>query len=150
MSDNFLRLIPTDPTWRPAADAAQRATATFSALLPGADLVEAELYDRMMFIDQGANFERLGCPACHVELAMKWWSDQVDRADDIGFEDLAVTTPCCGASTSLNDLTYDWPAGFAHASLSSRNPQRGWLDDAELAHVAAELGHPLRQVMAHY
>lgn len=150
MSDDYLRLIPTDPTWRPQAEAAQRAAATLSALVPTADGVEAELYDKVTFIDQGANFEQLSCPACHAELAMDWWSDQMGHTGDAGFTDLAVTTPCCRIRTSLNDLVYDWPAGFAQAELSVLNPQRGWLDDAELAQVAIELGHPLKQVMAHY
>jgi hypothetical protein len=150
VSDNYLRLIPTDPTWHPGTDAAQRAAATLSALVPGADSIEVELHDEVTFIDQGANFERLSCPACRAELGMDWWSERMGQAGDSGFTNLAVTTPCCRTSTSLNDLTYDWPAGFAHAELSVRNPQRGRLDDMELAQVAAALGHPLKQVMAHY
>ena len=150
MSDDYLRLIPTDPTWRPGAEAAKRAAAALAALAPGADSVEAELYDEVTFIDQGANLDRLSCPACQAELAMDWWSEQMGRAGDAGFTNLAVTNPCCGTRTSLNELTYDWPAGFARAELSVRNPQRGWLDDAELVQVSAELGHPLKQVMAHY
>jgi hypothetical protein len=150
VSDNYLRLIPTDPTWRPGAEVTQRAVATLSALVPGADSVEAEMYEEVTFIDQGANFEGLRCPGCQAELEMDWWSDHMGEAGDAGFENLDVTTPCCGARTSLNDLTYDWPAGFAQAELSVLNPQRGWLDDAELAQVASELGHPLKQVMAHY
>ena len=72
------------------------------------------------------------------------------RADSTKFIDLAVTTPCCALLSSLNDLVYDWPAGFARAELSALNPQRGWLDQAKLAQVASVLGHPLKQVMAHY
>jgi hypothetical protein len=72
------------------------------------------------------------------------------QASEDRFTNLAVTTPCCGAETSLNDLGYDWPAGFAQVELSVLSPQRGWLEDAELAEVEAELGHPLKQVMAHY
>lgn len=150
VSDNYLRLIPTEPTWRPDPEASQRAVATLSALAPGADSVKVELFDEVTFIDQGTNFERLSCPACQAELDMEWWHEQVERAGDAGFTDLNVTTPCCRAGTNLNDLLYDWPAGFARAELSVLNPQCDWLDDAELEQVAVELGHPLRQVMAHY
>lgn len=150
MSDNYLRLIPTDPAWRPERDAAERAAVVLSALVPGADEVEAELYAGVTFIDQGANFERLGCPLCGAELAEVWWGEQMAAAGAGGFADLRVSTPCCGKATSLNDLTYDWPAGFAQSELSVLNPQRGWLTEAELAEVATALGHPLRQVMAHY
>jgi hypothetical protein len=150
VSDNYLRLIPTDPAWRPQADAVQRAVATLTALVPSADAVEAELYDGVTFIDQGTNFEKLSCPNCHAGLTMDWWADRMGDASDARFTRLDVTTPCCGTKTSLNDLDYDWPAGFACAELSVRNPQRGWLDDAQLSKVAAQLGHPLRQVMSHY
>ena len=150
MSDNYLRLIPTDPTWRPRAEAAHRAAAALSALAPCADTVEAELSDEVRFIDQGGNFERVSCPECHSELGIEWWSEQMGHAVVGAFANLDVTTPCCGTPTNLNDLTYDWPAGFARTQLSARNPGRSWLDDAELARVAAALGHPLRQVMAHY
>lgn len=80
---------------------------------------------------------------------MDWWSEQMAQAGEASFTNLAVTTPCCATRTSLNDLTYDWPDGFAQAELSVRNPQGGWLDDAEPAQVATELGHPLKLVMAH-
>jgi hypothetical protein len=150
MSDDYLRLIPTDPDRRPEAEAAERAAAVLAGLFPGADGVEAELYDEVTFVDPGENFERVSCPACQVELDMEWWSEAMGQAGDAGFTDLAVTAPCCGTATSLNDLVYDWPAGFARAALSVLNPGRGWLDETELNQVADAMGHPLRQVMAHY
>lgn len=150
MSDNYLRLIPIDPTWQPGPAAARHAVATLSALVPGAATIEVELYDEVTFIDPGVNFERVACPACSTELEMDWWSEQMGRAGEASFANLAVTTPCCRTRTSLNDLAYDWPAGFARAEVSVVNPPRGRLDDAELAQVAAGLGHPLRQVIAHY
>ena len=64
---------------------------------------------------------------------MGWWSEQMGQASHASFTNLAVLAPCCGTKTTLNDLTYDWPAGFAQAELSVLNPQRGWLEDAELA-----------------
>jgi hypothetical protein len=72
------------------------------------------------------------------------------EAYEAEFATLEVATPCCGEAMSLNDLRYDWPAGFAHASLTVAEPQREWLDETELAQVAADLGHPVRQVMVHY
>jgi hypothetical protein len=150
MSDNFLRLIPTDPTWTPSTGAAQQATATLSALVPNAESVTVELYEEVTFIDQGGNFERLTCPACQAPLEMDWWADRMDDAAQSQFTDLAVVTPCCGATTSLNDLAYDWPAGFARVELSAMNPGRDWLQDSELAQVSAVFGHPVKQVMARY
>ena len=150
MSDDYLRLIPTDPTWQPGADEARRAVATLSALVPAADRVEVERYDEARFVDAGANVERVSCPTCRADLAMVWWTAQMEQAAESGFTNLTVLPPCCGTPTSLNDLGYDWPAGFARAALSVRNPHRDRLDDAELARVGTALGHPIRQVMAHY
>jgi hypothetical protein len=67
-----------------------------------------------------------------------------------GFRLLAVTMPCCQHATTLNDLHYSWPAGFASFVLSAVNPDRSWLQDAELQNIAEALGHPLRQILTHY
>ena len=155
MSDNYLRLIPKDPAWQPTAQAAQRTVEALAPLVPGADTVEAEFLDQVTFIDQGANLERVLCPSCRAELDPDWWSAEMARGGgaelgDQTFTDLAVTTPCCSAATSLNDLVYEWPAGFASFEVAVLNPQRGWLEPDELSRLGDLLGHPLRQVMAHY
>ena len=72
------------------------------------------------------------------------------QAGDDSFTNLVVTTPGCGPRTSLNDLAYERPVGFALRRVAVLNPQRGRLDEAELAQVATELGQPLKQAMAHY
>lgn len=79
-----------------------------------------------------------------------WWPDAMDRAHGRHFADLAVTVPCCGAATSLNDLRYDWPAGFARFVLEATNPGVPELPDAALAELERRLGAPLRVVRAHY
>jgi hypothetical protein len=43
---------------------------------------------------------------------------------------LDASMPCCGGSTSLNALRFDWPAGFARFVLEARNAGVGkdsWL-----------------------
>ncbi|MBO9553179.1 hypothetical protein [Cellulomonas sp.] len=150
MSDNYLRLFPTDRTWLPTSEQADRAVATLRVLAPSAQEIAAEVYGMVTFIDQGANLERIGCPACHAELDLEWWSEQMARRDEHDFVTLDVEAPCCGAATTLDDLVYDWPAGFASVELSVLNPDRSWLSADELNTVAAAVGHPLRQVMAHY
>lgn len=155
MSDNYLRLIATEPSWQPTKTAAQRAVEVVSSLAPGADSVEAEFLDAVTFIDQGANLERVLCPGCQGELDLDWWSEEMSRSGsgelgDSTFTNLTVSTPCCAVSTSLNELVYEWPAGFARFEVAVLNPQRGWLEPDELNRVADTLGHPLKQVMAHY
>jgi hypothetical protein len=48
----------------------------------------------------------------------------MDASYRSAFEDLAVRTPCCHTDTTLNELDYDWPAGFARFVLEARNPGR--------------------------
>ncbi|WSH63252.1 hypothetical protein U8Q05_16350 [Rhizobium ruizarguesonis] len=42
-----------------------------------------------------------------------------------GFKDLNTVAPCCGATVSLNDLRYVWPAAFGHFALEAHNPGIG-------------------------
>ncbi|WP_404352368.1 hypothetical protein LG324_05455 [Phycicoccus jejuensis] len=63
-----------------------------------------------------------------------------------------VHLPCCGAHASLNDLDYDWPMGFARFEIGVLNARRARyeLDESELHEVGRLMGHPVRQVLAHY
>ncbi|WP_158853775.1 hypothetical protein [Streptomyces sp. NRRL F-5650] len=67
-----------------------------------------------------------------------------------GLTTLGTAPPYCGAETSLNDLVYDWPCGFARFEIDVLYPERGWLDGRELARVAEALGHPVRQILARF
>ena len=155
MSDDVLSIIPTDPTWQPTEAAADRAIAILEGLAPGAgDLdveIEADFYDKITPVDPADNLARIGCPRCGRDIDLDWWHDLVETAvdEEDGFDTLDVVVPCCESTVSLNDLDYDWPAGFASFEIAVWNPDRGQLTDAELAAVAAALGHPVRQVMAH-
>jgi hypothetical protein len=149
VSDHWLLVIPTDPEWVPAEAASAAAQQAIAALCPGSGEVTAETHDTVRFIDQGSNLEEVRCPACGTALASDWWSDGMQRAFERDFADLAVTTPCCGTATTLNDLVYDWPAGFARFELSVHSPDRGWLAEQELASLADALGHPVRQILRH-
>jgi DNA-directed RNA polymerase subunit N (RpoN/RPB10) len=149
MSDSYLRLIPTDPGWRPDDVALRRAVRVLRELVPEADRVRGRQHEGVVFVDAGSNAERVDCPACGAELAEDWWAGRLDRAGRPSagaFTDLAVTTPCCETRTTLNDLDYVWPAGFATAVVEARNPGRGWLTPDERARVEQALGHPLREV----
>jgi hypothetical protein len=146
MSDDRLRLIPTDPSWLPDDVALRRAVRVLRDLAPDAGTVRGRVHDGVVFIDAGGNAERVQCPACGTELDPGWWSERVGRAATQDYERLAVTTPCCSTRTSLNDLDYVWPAGFARAELVATTPRRGWLTDEERTRVAQALGHEVREV----
>ncbi|WP_326632753.1 MULTISPECIES: hypothetical protein [unclassified Streptomyces] len=152
MSDNYLTVIPTDPYWRPSKDAADRAAAVLSGMLPDDDArhgLEAKWHDSVEVVFCGANLEKISCPRCRAESTPGWWGEAVSERYNEGFSTLMVTVPCCDAETSLNELVYDWPMGFAQFRIEVLYPNRAWLTDEELASLANTLGHPLRQILIH-
>jgi len=149
-----LSVIPADPDWVPLGENANHGLKAFRRFVPGADDVSAEFFGGVQFVDQGEFFERVSCPGCGEPLDVAWWKQQMDAAwsaAESRFERLEVATPCCGVVSSLNDLDYCWPAGFASFALRARNPNLGgFLPDYELELIAAALGCAARQVYAHY
>lgn len=52
-----------------------------------------------------------------------------------------IRVPCCGAVTSLSDLDYRWPAGFARFVLEASEPTlAGTLDVLAVTQLEAILG----------
>jgi len=72
----------------------------------------------------------------------------MDRAYESQFEDLNFQTPC-GHQTFLNDLTYNWPAGFAKFMISIEDPERD-LNKDTLTQLDQIFGTKMRIVKAHY
>jgi hypothetical protein len=149
VSDNFLRLIPTDPDYLPTFDARASAIEKLRLWLPAADEITATATADVEFVDQGGNFERVLCPSCGTELALQDWHDAMDRAAGTAFRDLSMVTPCCGAATSLNDLIYEWPAGFARFVLEAMNPNARDLTERQHRELEEVLGTPLRRIWSH-
>ncbi|MFF8909591.1 hypothetical protein [Streptomyces olivaceoviridis] len=152
MSDNYLAVIPTDPYWQPGKDAADRAAAMLSGMLPDDDArrgLEAKWHDSVEVVSCGTNLETVSCQHCGGEFALGWWAEAVSERYAEGFSTLMATVPCCEVETSLNELAYDWPMGFARFRIEVLYPNRAWLSDEELASLAGALGHPLRQILIH-
>jgi hypothetical protein len=150
MFDHVLVLIPEQPNYVPPPEAQARAADALRALVPRATKVEARLAEHVEFIDQGANFEKVLCPACDGDLTDHWpsWMDEAAKSD---FSQLFLTTPCCGRATDLNALRYVWPAGFARFALRAENPAvGGFLAPSDLSVLEGVVGCKLRQILAHY
>ncbi|GAP12843.1 hypothetical protein LARV_00583 [Longilinea arvoryzae] len=149
MSDEVLKLIPLSPTYVPDNEILKTAVARVREYFPKAERIEMEISESPQFIDPGSNLERITCPICNAVLEDGWWQDAMDKASENGFRDLAVELPCCGQKTTLNDLRYQWPAGFAQFSIEIHNPEA---EDPEavLPDLADFLGSPLRIIRAHY
>jgi hypothetical protein len=73
----------------------------------------------------------------------------MDDAFKNRFTNRAVSPPCCRANLDLNDLRYDWPAGFARFVLEALYALED-LSDSSLAELSEILGTPLRKIWAHY
>jgi len=153
LSDDWLRVIPTDPTFVPQPVAAERARQLLTQLAPadpsGTPAIEVSVGE-VAFIDAGENFDSLSCPWCGAVIDIDWWQGRMGAAASSGFADLLCRTPCCDVTTSLNDLLYDWPQGFARWWLEVMNPTVLALSSSELEAIADALGHPVRVVNVRY
>ncbi|MEU7148830.1 hypothetical protein AB0B15_12445 [Streptomyces sp. NPDC045456] len=153
MSDDVLSIIPVDPRWQPERDAVQRVVPLVEKLVPVADegagvRIDVRWHGTVTVVDCGGNPETIGCPLCRAAIDTEWWGDILtDRYYD-GFTTLTVEVPCCGGTTSLDALDYDWPLGFARFELAVRNPERASFNEDELTALADELGHPVKQIRA--
>ena len=115
VSDDYLRLIATVPTFVPGAEAANAATEYIAGVSAGpgesADEVTHEFFGTVEFIDSGVNTESAKCNLCHAPVDFVWVFEVIDQRGD-ELDQLEVVLPCCGETSSLNDLEYDRPAGL--------------------------------------
>jgi hypothetical protein len=146
MSDDWLMFIPIDREALPeraAADKAVRLLKTF--VLEAHGEVLAKFAERTEFHCGGANWSGVSCAKCGTGIE-EWWKDAMDKASASEFKNLSVTTPCCGHSTSLNDLNYIWPAGFA---VEAMNPNIGQTTAEQDQALSDALGLNLRKIWMH-
>lgn len=74
----------------------------------------------------------------------------MDSASANRLSDLSVTTPCCKTSTTLNDLDYHAPSGFAKYVIDIIDPQDSKADGQKVQpELERLLGTKLRLINAH-
>jgi len=100
-------------------------------------------------VDAGSNWELIHCPGCGAILGDEAWRNLVDQAYVMQFAKLSTTMPCCGMASSLNDLHYGWPVGFARFVLQARDPDAD-VSQEQLHLLESGLGCHLRKIWAHY
>lgn len=149
MSDNILKLIPSSPNYLPGKESIDQAVSLLKISIPSIVDIKVMVSEKVRFIDSGTNWERILCPNCSAPIDMEWWQNAMDKAFKNGFRDLCINVPCCGSETTLNDLRYDWPAGFARFSIEIHNP-RIEIPNEVLKRLEAILGVSLRKIWAHY
>lgn len=148
MSTNLLRLIPCIPTYRPTAIQRQNVLQLWQQFTTSPDRIRVVETDHLHFIDPGSNLKTVACPHCSQELSRAWWHTAMNHAFTTHFGDLAVVVPCCTRTESLNDLHYDWPAGFACFMLEM-DDQLPHIQDAQ-AVLESALGCRSRWIRSHY
>ncbi|MFC1406109.1 MULTISPECIES: hypothetical protein [Streptacidiphilus] len=151
MSSEYLRIIADLPDWTPDGIRAEQVEATARQLFE-TRCAEVTTGDRgtIGFVDPGEWFEDISCPHCGAAIDTSWWEERMDTAAETCFGDLSVSTECCGSATSLNDLAYRQPAGFARFVIEVRELDRTYADDAEIAVLEQAAGCRLRQIAARY
>lgn len=148
MSTNVLKIIPTTPQYVPAAAAQLQASGLVRLRFPDTE-VNLLVTEETEFVDPGTNLEKIECPFCGTEIETSWWQQAMDAADKTKFTDLSVLLPCCGEYSSLYDLHYHWPAGFARFTLEIVNPKSD--PDSDFLNLLEKiLGSQLLIIWAHY
>jgi hypothetical protein len=119
------------------------------SLLPQAAEIAVRVTSDVEWIDPGANFERVVCPRCEKELDLEWWKQEVDSTyQQTHFVELVIEMPCCHIICSLNDLQYEWPAGFAQFVIEVWDPAFD-LDVQQMRQLEQIVQSPLRKIWTH-
>jgi hypothetical protein len=150
MSDDLMRFIPTEPSHVPSDDAQARAIALLRDFTPRADGIKAQISQGVEFIDCGANWSGVACPACGADLE-GWFWDELERVrKSSAYRDLSVVTPCCSACSSLQELRFGWAVGFARFVLEVSNANvGGYLSLSQQRALEEVLGCQLRLILCH-
>ncbi|MEO3817756.1 hypothetical protein [Plantactinospora sp. B24E8] len=155
MSEFYISAIPTAVHWQPTSAAAEAAEVYVRRIFPDPDgtmqEVKVEFHDRIAVIHPGENLERITCPRCRGDISLDWFDALVTLAEG-EFDNLDGTMPCCGTVLPLDTLDYDWPCGYARFEIGIRDACRPEYEftEAELAELGNILGHPVRQILAHF
>ena len=80
-------------------------------------------YNSVRFIDCGEGLKHIFCPWCGREFHMEQWQGMMNEAyKNNAFEYLGLRLPCCKSSSSLDELIYVKPCGFATFVIEVFNP----------------------------
>ena len=148
MSDNWLMFIPTDPEAIPSKAAADAAVELLKSFVPDSQDVHAEYGEKIEFHSGVENWSGVKCPNCGTDIEARW-KEAMKKASQTDFAKLNITTPCCGHSTTLNDLNYVWPAGFSRFVLEAMNPNIKDTTEEQERALSEALGLPLRKIWMH-
>lgn len=128
MSDSIVRIVSQDPFYKISLLQIEK-TKCFLENNISCDFIDIKCSMTPMFIDCGSNFESIACPYCGSKLSFQWWNEVMNNLSKIEFTSIETYLPCCGKMSSLNDLEYYFPCGFACFVIDILNPTEALSDD---------------------
>jgi hypothetical protein len=151
VSEHHILFVPTDAHFIPGPAAQGAGVTLLRNVWPTVREIKSEIWDHVQLHDCGENFESVRCPHCDATLDIDKWTDLLDgdRSPMGGFRLEPVSMPCCGESSTLNDLTYEWPQAFGRFALVATAPG-GKVPDEVLARLESALGCRLRVIYRMY
>lgn len=148
MADIITKIIPFKHDYTADEKQMKAAIAYIREAAPNCQM-EAEVFGTTQFVDCGGELETIKCPNCGEDISFGWWGEAMETAAEKEFSDLSVKLPCCGADSSLNDLGYYLPCGYARLEISIVNMERKF-SEKELIEIGELLGEKVRVILARY
>lgn len=147
MSIHHQQVILKDPFQRLSPERQQAFLAMVKGLLSDSPKCKLEIDDSPIFFDCGGSLEYVRCPFCKADLDTVW-NDWMQRWYEGDHNQLGIETPCCSKLTTLNDLDYKSPQGFACVGVRSE-----WelieISANDLEEIGAHIGAPVRLIWQH-
>ena len=146
MGDSWVTVLPTDPFAAPPKERREAAFELLQEMFPGSK-AKMHISENPYFFYCGVNLEYVFCPFCATEI-QPWWMEEMSRWWESDRTSLSVETPCCCRATTLNDLDYVQPQGFACVAVDVEN-NRADLEPHEMRQIETVLGLPVRLIRGH-
>ena len=147
MSDYIIRMIPSDPYLKIPEQTLESAKDLLARKIV-CDRIQIRSSNEPSFIDCGSNLHSISCPYCGNKIDLSWWGKEMDKAYNNYFASLDVCLPCCKKESSLNDLKYDFPCGFACSVVEVLNPS-GEITEGLQEQIREIIGSPIRMIYVH-
>lgn len=148
MADNITKIIPVKYDYVADEEQIQAALMYIKGIVSDCQ-IGAEVFETTQFVDCGGELEVIKCPDCGEDISFDWWGEVMETAAEKEFSDLSVKLPCCGGDSSLNDLKYYLPCGYAKMEITIANSEQKF-SEKELINIGELLGEKVRIILARY
>lgn len=147
MSDYIIKIIPRDVQTHLTSQKVKNILDCLKSEIES-DSIFVKIYETPQFIDSGNNLEKITCPLCGEKIHFDWWNKAMDEAYEDCFLSLSIVLPCCHHKSTLNDLEYDFPCGFAGIEFDILNPLKELNEELHL-YIQSLFEEPIRIIHTH-